>query len=102
MRYLDKKELDSLIGANALIPYMDKTKDTQHDGLFWFIYGHPQTNELIVALDAGESWIIAAIPSPVAYPCMADRIFGIDYEDMAACEALSHEIFKEYEKQKPV
>ena len=97
MRYLDKTELDSLIEARALIPYMGKTEDMNVDGLFWTIYGHPPMNELIVALDAGQTWLIAAIPSPVHFPVMADRVHGIDYDDLTACEQLSHALFKEYQ-----
>ena len=97
MRYLNKSEFNELLLANALMPYMENTPDKDAEGLLWSIYGHPPTNELIVALSTSAEWIIAAVPSPVLYPAMADRVFGIDRDDMQAAEYLSHVVFQKYQ-----
>ena len=99
MRYLDKSELDQLLQAKSLIPFMENTPDSDVEGMLWFIYGHPAKNEIVVALIRGPESLIAAVPSPVLYPRMAERIFGLDMDDMRVAEELSHAIFAEYQKR---
>ena len=52
------------------------------------MYGAPKTNELLIRLTKGEVSFVEAIPSPLIYLLMVDRIFGIDVMDNQA--AINH------------
>jgi hypothetical protein len=45
------------------------------------IYGATRTSELFVEISNGEKTFTDVVPSPLVWPPMADRVFGIDIAD---------------------
>ena len=85
--------LEQYLRANACIPYEENLKDREYPWITCSIYGVPKTNELFVRLTNGALSFVEVIPSPVAFPVMADRIFGIDVDDAHAAFSLAEQLW---------
>lgn len=72
-----------------------RTTDKEHSDLIWAVYGTPPTNEIFVQATAGDGHFVKAAPSPLAYPLMQDRRFGIDIADNQLAKSLSNEVWQE-------
>jgi hypothetical protein len=85
----DAARLDALLASNEhIIPYMENVADREFPFVTLSVYGATETNELFLSLTNGRIRFVEVIESPVFFPVMADRIFGIDVLDSHA--ALSH------------
>jgi hypothetical protein len=84
----DAERLAALLKADACIPYVVDSPDHEYRYITLSVYGAPKTNELFIRLTNGEVSFVEAIPSPLIYPFMEDRIFGIDVMDDEA--AITH------------
>lgn len=84
----DADRLAALLKAEACIPYIVDSQDKEYPYITLSVYGAPKTNELFIRLSNGEVSFVEAIRSPLIYPFMADRIFGIDTMDQEA--AINH------------
>ena len=64
----------------------------------WEVWGLIDSEEICVVLHDEESGIKLAkkCKSPVTYPHMCDRVFGIDVSDLQLSKDMSNEIFEEY------
>lgn len=80
--------LAALLAADACIPYIVDSPDREYRYIALSVYGAPKTNELFIRLANGDVSFVEAIPSPLIYPFMADRIFGMDTMDQEA--AITH------------
>jgi len=59
----------------------EATFSRRHPQVKLVIYGAIRTNELFVELSNSERSFVDVVPSPLAWPLMADRVFGIDVSD---------------------
>lgn len=84
----DADRLAALLKAEACIPFIVDSADHEYRYITLSVYGAPKTNELFIRLTNGEVSFVEAIPSPLIYPFMADRIFGMDVMDNQA--AINH------------
>ena len=81
----DLERLNTLLAKkNALIPYQENATDKEYPQISYWVYGAPKTGELFIKITNGKASFVKAIPSPVAYPQMSDRRFGIDEADLQA------------------
>jgi hypothetical protein len=80
--------LAALLKEDACIPYIVDSPDKEYRYITLSVYGAPKTNELFIRLSNGEVPFVEAIPSPLIYPFMIDRIFGMDTMDQDA--AITH------------
>ena len=85
--------LEQYLRAKACIPYEENMPDREYPYITCSIYGVPRTNELFVRLTNGSVTFVDVVASPVAYPTMADRVFGIDVVDSSAALGLADKLW---------
>lgn len=91
----ENARLEALTQAPETMEYLDTT-DKDFPEIRWTIFGAPTTNEIIVRAQVqGQSFYMAGA-SPLAYPLMEDRIFGIDVSDDHLARALSNQMWEQY------
>jgi hypothetical protein len=88
-------QLDRYVRANACIVYHEDLPDPEYPYVKCSIYGVPKTNELFVRMSNGKVSFVAMAPSPVGYPLMADRIFGLDVADHAVAFGLADKLWEQ-------
>lgn len=76
------------IASEDCIPFIVDSADHEYRYITLSVYGAARTSELFIRLTNGEASFVEAIPSPLIYPFMADRIFGMDTMDQEA--AITH------------
>lgn len=84
-----EQRLQRLLQANGCIVYHNELPDPEFPTVKCSIYGAPKTNELFVRLTNGVVGFVAVAQSPVVFPVMADRIFGLDVLDHAVAFELA-------------
>ena len=86
--------------ASTIRYFKEVDKELQH--VMWEVWGLMESEEICVVLRDEESDIVMAkkCKSPVVYPHMCDRHFGIDVSDMQLSKDMSNEIFEEYNNVK--
>ncbi|HWA84997.1 MAG TPA: hypothetical protein VG710_02145 [Opitutus sp.] len=88
--------MDQHLRAKACIPYEEDLPDREFPHVTCSIYGVPKTNELFVRLSNGTVSFVSVTNSPVEYPQMADRIFGIDVEDAQVAFHLADQLWEKH------
>lgn len=91
--------LERLLRANACIVYHDNLPDRDYPQVKCSIYGAPKTNELFVRISNGRVSFVAVAASPVEFPVMADRIFGLDAADHAVAFGLADQLWQAHRDQ---
>lgn len=86
--------LERLLRSKACIVYHDELPDPEFPAVTCSIYGAPKTNELFVRLTNGRVAFVAVAPSPVEFPVMADRLFGLDAADHAVAFGLADRLWE--------
>lgn len=94
LRGSPKEQLHRLLEANACIVYHHDLPDPEYPAIRCSIYGAPKTNELFVRLSNKVVEFVAVAPSPVAFPTMADRIFGLDVLDHSVAFELADRLWE--------
>ncbi len=84
-----EQRLQRLLQSNGCIVYHNELPDPEYPNVKCSIYGASKTNELFVRLTNGAVAFVAVAPSPVLFPVMADRIFGLDVLDHAVAFELA-------------
>lgn len=74
-------------------------RDREYAHITCSIYRVPKTNELFVRLTNGVVSVVAVTPSPVPFPAMADRVFGIDVADSNAALALADKLWEQHREE---
>ena len=87
--------LEGYLRANACIVYHEDLPDREYAYVKCSIYGVPNTNELFVRMSNGKVSFVAVAPSPVEFPLMADRIFGLDAADHAVAFGLADKLWEQ-------
>lgn len=90
------ERLDRLLRGNGCIVYHEDIPDREYAQVKCSIFGAPKTNELFVRLTNGTFSVVAAAPSPLEYPVMADRVFGLDVADHAVAFGLADQLWDQH------
>jgi len=90
------QRLDRLVRANACIAYHENLPDPEYPAVKCSIYGAPKTNELFVRISNGSLSFVASAPSPLEFPVMADRLFGLDVADHAVAFGLADQLWEQH------
>lgn len=90
------QRLRRLLQSNGGIVYHNELPDPEYPFVKCSIYGSPRTNELFVRLTNGLTEFVAVAASPVAFPVMADRIFGLDALDHAVAFELADRLWEKH------
>lgn len=85
--------LERLLRSNACIAYHENLPDREHPQVKCSIYGAPKSNELFVRISNGRVSFVAVTTSPVEFPVMADRVFGLDAADHAVAFGLADKLW---------
>ena len=94
-----KTRLGQLLQANACIVYHEKIPDREFPQVTCSVYGAPKTNELFVRIDNGKVSYVGVVDSPLAYPAMADRIFGLDVLDHEVAFGLAEQLWEKHKTE---
>jgi hypothetical protein len=86
--------LERLLRSKACIVYHEDLPDPEYPTVRCSIYGAPKTNELFVRLTNGQRSFVAVTLSPLEFPVMADRVFGLDIADHAAAFGLADQLWE--------
>ena len=70
-------------------------KDKERDDISWEVLGDETTEEIVVRATCNGKLYEKRKKSPVGYPAMIDRVFGIDEWDLRMSHEMSNEIYKE-------
>lgn len=73
--------------------------DREYPQITCSIYGVPKTNELFVRLTNRCISFVAATDSPLSFPAMADRVFGIDVADAQVAFGLAEKLWEEHRSE---
>jgi hypothetical protein len=90
------QRLRRVIQSNGGIVYHHELPDPEYPFVKCSIYGSPKTNELFVRLTNGPVEFVGVAPSPVTFPVMADRIFGLDALDHAVAFELADRLWEKH------
>jgi hypothetical protein len=88
-----------MLRGNACIVYHEGIPDREYPDVKCAIYGDPKANELFVRLSHGSVSFVAVAPSPLDYPVMADRVFGLDVADHAVAFGLADKLWEQHREQ---
>lgn len=91
---MPEQRLQRLLQSNGCIVYHNELPDPEYPNVKCSIYGAPKTNELFVRLTNGVKEFVAVAQSPVMFPVMADRIFGLDVLDHAIAFELADRLWE--------
>ena len=91
----EQSRLAALITRQGTICFCRGYPDTVIPTVRWSVFGIPITNEVVVKADNGRVSYYHSEVSPLLYPPMADRIFGIDVCDDALAKKLGCELWAE-------
>lgn len=78
---------------NQVIPFDQGLPDRANKEVLWSLYGVIDTCEIIVIAKHRDQEFGAAGLSPLIYPHMADRIFGMDVDDRSFAGQLADELW---------
>jgi hypothetical protein len=93
------ERLDRFVRANACIVYHQNLPDPEFAAVKCSIYGVPKTNELFVRISNGKVSFVAVALSPLEFPVMADRIFGLDVADHAVAFGLADQLWEQHQAE---
>jgi hypothetical protein len=85
--------------TDQAIQYCEESPDDEYPEIKWQFFGLVETNEIVTIARCGDFAVAASRPSPLLYPAMVDRIFGIDVSDYDVAMALSIEIWENHQQE---
>lgn len=88
--------LAALLNTPSCIPFHVDLPDKEYPFIKLSIYGSAKTNELFVKITNGRMTFVETLPSPLLFPAMADRIWGMDAEDSAEAFRLADTIWERH------
>jgi len=95
---LDENEqcrLEDIVDSDRVICFFSGNPDIEVPGVFWSVFGDPETNEIVVRANKGSLAYYNSAQSELLYPKMDDRRFGIDVMDMRLAEKLSAALWRQ-------
>ena len=90
----DQQRLKALIAEKTTLHFFS-AEDKEHQNIEWSVYGVPATNEIVVSVTNSISTFFISGDSPLLFPAMADRRFGIDIADSSLAGELSHLLWRQ-------
>ena len=91
------ERLTKMIEGKKVIPFHLEMPDKEYPDIKCSIYGAIQTNELFVRLVGNGREFVEAVDSPLLFPCMVGRIFGMDVQDHSCAFALADKMWGKYQ-----
>jgi hypothetical protein len=91
--------LSRLIRSKSCIIYHENMLDPEYPDVRCSIYGVPKTNELVVRLTNGKISFAGVVASPVTFPVMSDRLFGMVPADHAVAFALADRLWESHRSE---
>ena len=91
-----EERLNHYRATKDCIPYYEDLPDRDYPHVKCSIFGVPSTNELYVQLANGCVRFVERVPSPLDFPVMADRVFGIDAVDANVAFALADRLWEQH------
>jgi hypothetical protein len=95
----EQERLGELLRLNRVIKFFEDIPDKDFSFITCSVYGSPKSNELFVRLTNGRCAFVEAVVSRLAWPPMADRIFGMDELDKQDAFSLADRMWSKYQKQ---
>jgi hypothetical protein len=89
-------QLAKLLQTNGYIVYHDRIPDREFPHVKCSIFGALKTNELFVRVENGKLAYVAVAPSPLDFPVMADRVFGLDVLDEKVAFGLADQLWEQH------
>lgn len=89
----ESARLHAIIESKQVLEFFSAA-DKKHGDIQWTVFGAIDTNEVIVRATVNGRHFYRAAPSPLVFPPMADRIFGIDVMDDRLAQHLSGELWQ--------
>lgn len=89
-------ELERQLGRGEVIRQVQDRPDREFPEVCWCQYGIIPTNEVAVTARSGPTAFFALAPSWLAFPVMADRIFGADVLDVQLGQELADMLWVRY------
>jgi hypothetical protein len=96
-----RKKFEKLMRSKAFYIYSENEEDNVCKGWYWNLYGAYETNFLWMTVEDSESKnvYVGFVESPLVYPPMIERKFGMDVADVTICGALSNVIGDVYAEE---
>ncbi len=82
-----------------MILFEGEATDKEYPYIKLAVWGAIPTNELFIKLSNGVVEFVEATPSPLIFPPMGDRVFGMDVLDAEAAYGLAESAFTKYKDQ---
>lgn len=89
----ENARIHAIIESGKVLKFFSSA-DKEYGDIQWTVFGAIDTNEVIVRATVNDRHFYHAAPSPLAFPPMADRIFGIDVVDDRLAQHLSGELWR--------
>lgn len=89
----EQHRLAQIVNSDRVILFYKNSPDKEHPEVLWSVYGATDTNEIIVCARRGSLAFFHSGPSPLIWPAMGDRIYGIDVSDEATAQKLGIELW---------
>lgn len=89
----ESERLQEILESKKILEFFSAA-DKEHGDIQWTVCGAIETNEVIVRATINGRHFYRAAPSPLVFPPMADRIFGIDVMDDRLAQHLSGELWQ--------
>lgn len=92
-------DLEHEIASGKFILQEDNRPDHEYPEVVWNQYGIVPANQVAITARCGELAYYARQPSYLAYPYMADRLFGTDVLDIQLGHELADQLWTRYGHQ---
>lgn len=89
----ENERLHAIVMSGKVLEFFS-TPDKEFSRLQWTVFGAIETNEIIVRASVSGTHFYHSEPSPLLFPLMIDRRFGIDVMDDALAQRLSNELWQ--------
>jgi hypothetical protein len=95
---LPDDRLNEKIEQQRYYPYIE-SEDKEFPNVKWFVYGLIDTEELLIAVANTTKIFYEVVRSPVYFPKMIDRVWGIDIDDNQVAIEISDKLWKEHKEE---
>jgi hypothetical protein len=84
-----------LLKTGKIIPFFENRPDQEYHQIKWSAYGLIKTNELALFVENEKSVYHIKGKSPLFYPPMENRVFGLDVADAGALSVLCEKLWSD-------
>lgn len=94
-----KERLADFIKCRQAIQFVADADDKEYPYIKLSVWGAIPTNELFIKLSNGVVEFVGVTPSPLIFPGMGDRRFGMDVNDERAAYACAEAVWDKHKGQ---